>query len=401
MWTPPLIRNISILAVCQALFFMANTMLISTSPLVGLKLAPMHALATLPLGFQFLGSMVTALPASYLMRAIGRRLGLAFGCLFGIAAGLCAATAVMIESFALFLVASALYGFFSAFCQFYRFTASDAADRFDTTGRARPRAISLVLAGGIVAAILGPETAKLTKDLVDGSLFAGCYFSIAALAMISAACVLSLDLPRMGEAQFDGPVRSAWEIFRQPMAITALFSAIAAYLTMNLIMTATPLAMQVEGHLFESTAFVIQWHVLGMFAPSFFTGALIARFGEYRMIGAGAILLLGAVVINLSGVQLFHFATALGLLGIGWNFMFIGGTTLLTRSYAPAEKAKAQGVNDLLLFSAVAMSASASGALHDALGWQVMNIMVVPLLLGSLLLVIRQSGAAARNAAVS
>ncbi|MCB1970514.1 MAG: MFS transporter [Geminicoccaceae bacterium] len=401
MWSPPLIRNVSILAVCQAMFFMANTMLISTSPLVGLSLAPMHAMATLPLGFQFLGAMVTALPASYLMRAVGRRHGLAFGCLFGFAAGICAASAVMLESFLLFIGASALYGMFSAFCQFYRFTASDAADRSDPSGKARPRAISLVLAGGVVAAVLGPETAKLTKELVAGSLFAGCYFTIAGLALLSAVGLLALDLPRMSEARSERPARSALEIFRQPMAITAVVSAIVSYVTMNLIMTATPLAMQAEGHLFDNTAFVIQWHVLGMFVPSFFTGSLIGRFGEYRMIAAGALLLLVAVAVNLSGVHLIHFTLALGLLGIGWNFMFIGGTTLLTRCYEPSEKAKAQGMNDLLLFSMVAMSASASGALHDTVGWSVMNMLAIPLLLACLVLAWTQMGSAARKVAAS
>ena len=394
MWTRPLIKNVSILAACQAMFFMANTILISTSPLVGLKLAPSPIWTTFPLGVNFVGTMLTVVPASYLMRAVGRSYGLAAGCLLGIAAGVTGTYAIMAADFAIFIAASFLYGCFSAFCQFYRFTAADAADAGDKTGKARPRAISLVLAGGVVAAFLGPELAKLTKDAIPSATLAGCYVAIAALATLSGMALLALDRLKPVADHLDGSTRSALTIFRQPLARTALFSAIAAYLTMNLLMTATPLAMQHVGHLFESTAFVIQWHVLGMFAPSFFTGTLIARFGEHRLIAAGSLLLLAAVVVNLAGVALTHFTLALLLLGIGWNFMFIGGTTLLTHCYRPAEKAKAQGVNDLILFSMVALSATSSGALHHLIGWQNMNIAVLPLLIASLAMTLLRPGSA-------
>ena len=394
MWPPVLLRNVALLALCQAMFFMANTVLISTSPLVGLALAPDHMLATLPLGVQFIGATATAIPASHLMSIVGRRIGLAGGALLGVAAGAVGAWAVIDQSFAGFLLASLLYGCFSGFCQFFRFTAADAADHSDPTHQARPRAIALVLAGGVIAAFLGPLLATLSKDLIAQALFAGCYVAIAGLAVLTALLLAALDLPPPKKESREGPVRPAREIFRQPDAITALVSALAAYLSMNLLMTATPLAMRHEGHMFESTAFVIQWHVVGMFAPSFFTGSLIARFGEHRMIVAGTLFLLAAVAIDLSGVALPHFTMALLLLGIGWNFMFIGATTLLTRCYRPAEKAKAQGVNDLLLFSLVAISATSSGALHHALGWQFMNLAVLPLLAASLWLTLPGARAA-------
>lgn len=371
------------------MFFMANTILISTSALVGLALAPVELLATLPLGAQFLGSMCTTLPASYLMRAIGRRRGLACGCLLGVTAGALAATAVVIQSFLLFVAASLIYGGYSAFCQYYRFTAADAADAArsgveDTDRTTTGRAIALVMAGGVVAAVIGPELAKAAQDLVAGALFAGGYLIIALLGLVSLAALLCLDLPHRPEVELAGAVRPARVIFAQPAAITALLSAIVAYVVMNLLMTATPLAMRHEGHPFADTAFVIQWHVVGMFAPSFFTGSLIARFGEHRIVAAGAVLLLTAVGVNLAGVAVAHFTLGLLFLGLGWNFMFIGGTTLLTRCYRPAEKAKAQGINDLVLFSTVALSAFSSGALHQTIGWHVMNLAVLPLLLVSL-----------------
>lgn len=385
-------KNVGLLTLCQALFFMANTILISTSALVGLQLAPAPTMATLPLGFQFLAAMAMAMPASLLQRRFGRGRGLAIGTVFGLASGIVGAIALIGGNFLLFMFASVLYGLFSAFCQFYRFAAADAADR--ATGgdkKARARAISWVLAGGLVAAIAGPELAKLSKDWIDQALFAGCFVAISGLAVLSFLALSALDLPAVKEEAAAGKGRPLSVIFQQPDALVALLAAIVAYITMNLLMTATPLAMRHSGHIFESTAFVIQWHVVGMFAPSFFTGSIIGRFGEKRVIVAGIVFLTLSVFINMHGDSLVHFVAALALLGIGWNFAFIGGTSLLTRCYEPAEKAKVQGFNDLALFSCVAVSASSAGALHELLGWQSMNLAAIPALALVLILVLRPS----------
>ncbi len=383
MHTPSLARNVAILASCQAFFFMANTILITTSGLVGLQIAPHPALATVPLASQFLGTMLSTMPASLLMGRIGRRAGLIFGGFFGVAAGLVGAYGVIQASFPIFVAAGLLYGVFSAFSQYYRFTAADAADQSAAGDKlaARARAISLVMAGGLVAAFLGPELAKATQNLIPPFVFAGCYVVIACVALFATAALCFLDIPRDRPTSTDAPARALRLIVRQPDAITAFAAALVAYVTMNLLMTATPLAMLACGFAFADSATVIQWHVVGMFAPSFFTGSLIARFGAERMIAIGGLLMLGCIGINFAGIELANFIAALILLGLGWNFMFIGGTTLLTRAHRPSEKAKVQGFNDLCLFSAVTLSAAGSGALHEWLSWQPMNLAAVPLVL--------------------
>jgi len=383
-------NNVALLTLCQAMFFMANTILISVSPLVGLQLAPSPALATLPLGFQFLGAMAMAMPASLLQRRLGRGRGLSIGTVFGLAAGIVGTLAIWLGDFLLFIAASFGYGLFSAFCQYYRFAAADAADR--VTGgdsKARARAISWVLAGGLVAAIAGPELAKLSKDWIPAALFAGCFVAIAGLAILSFIALSCLDLPAVKAETSQGKGRPLAVIFQQPNALVALLAAIVAYVTMNLLMTATPLAMRHTGHVFESTALVIQWHVVGMFAPSFFTGSIISRFGERPVIVGGIGFLMSSVLINMSGDGLVHFVAGLALLGIGWNFAFIGGTTLLTRCYDAPEKAKVQGFNDLVLFSCVALSASSAGALHEMLGWHSMNLAAIPALALVLIMLLR------------
>ncbi len=382
MQTPSLVRNVAILAACQAFFFMANTILITTSGLVGLSIAPDPAMATLPLAAQFLGTMLATFPASLLMARVGRRGGLVLGGLFGIASGLLGAYAVVQASFPLFITAGLLYGVFAAFSQYYRFAAADAADlsaAVDKLG-ARARAIGLVMAGGLVAGFLGPELATATQNLVPPFVFAGCYLAIAVVALFATVTLAFLDLPMVEGRSSEAP-RHLLEIVRQPTALTAFFAALVAYVTMNLLMTTTPLAMLACGFAFADSATVIQWHVVGMFAPSFFSGWLIGRFGVERMIATGGLLMVACIAINLAGIAFGHFLGSLFLLGLGWNFMFIGGTTLLTRAHRPSEKGKVQGFNDLCLFSAVTVSAAASGALHEWLSWQPMNLAALPLVL--------------------
>ncbi len=394
MWNAALIRNVSILATCQAFFFMANTIQTTTSALVGLQIAPDPALATMPLAAQFVGNMVSTMPASLLMARIGRRLGLMLGSLFGVVSGLLATYAVVQASFPLFMLAGLLYGVFGAFGQYFRFTAADAADASTVADKvaARARAIALVMAGGVVAAILGPELAKATQNLLPPFVFAGCYVSLTTVALMCGVALAFLDLPLKAETASGEPARRLLQIVRTPRALTAFAAALVAYVTMNMLMTATPLAMLACGYAFADSAMAIQWHVVGMFAPSFFSGSLIARFGTERIIAVGGMLMLACIGINLAGIEIINFVLGLLLLGVGWNFMFIGGTTLLTQSYRPSEKAKVQGFNDFCLFTAVATSAALSGALHEWLGWQPMNVAALPLLLAVIALAVIRAG---------
>src|SRR5689334_9392992 len=376
---------------------MANSVVVSTSALVGLQYAPSQNLSTLALGSQALGTMLTTLPASLLMQRFGRQAGLAGGACLGIVAGLLATAAILRGDFWLFCLAGLVYGAFAAFGQYYRFTAADAADAATGGGAAptalRGRAIGWVMAGGAVAALAGPELAKRTRDLLAPVPFAGCFAAIVVLAALSALALALLRLPSPAPtAAQEEAARPVAEIIRQPRAVVAVLGSVVAYVIMNVLMTATPLAMIACGHDFADSAFVIQWHVLGMFAPSFVAGHLIARLGVTRVMAIGLGLLLACILTNLTGLSVAHFAAGLFLLGVGWNFLFVGGTPLLTTCHAPAEKAKVQGLNDLLIFATVTLSASLSGLLHHAIGWSAMNLAAIPALavVGVLLLLGRR-----------
>ncbi|HET6521013.1 MAG TPA: MFS transporter, partial [Geminicoccaceae bacterium] len=260
---------------------------------------------------------------------------------------------------------------------FYRFAAADAADE-----AFRGRAISYVLAGGVLAAVLGPELAKATRELLAPILFAGCFLAVAGLGLATLLVLCFVTIPRPGAEERRGSGRPLGRIARQPAFAVAALAAMVAYGVMSLVMTATPLAMVACGLGFDDAAFVIQWHVLGMYAPSFFSGHLVGRFGAPNMIVAGALLIFACVGVNLSGVELVQFWAGLVLLGLGWNFMFVGATTLVTTTYAPAEKAKVQALNDFLMFGTVAAAALSSGALQQLIGWTAVNLAVIaPLLL--------------------
>lgn len=369
-------RNVGLLALCQALFTTANAVVITSSALAGQQLAPESGLATLPLSLQFVATMVAIAPASFVMRRIGRRAGFAIGAGCGVLSGILGCIGILAGWFWLFCLAGLVYGGFIGFAQYYRFAAADAA-----SPRFRPRAIAYVLAGGVVAAFAGPELAKATRELLAPVLFAGCYLTIAALALTTFALLPLVRIPASAEAHA-GPSRPLREIARQPNFVVALLGGMVGYGAMALVMTATPLAMIACAHPFGAAAFVIQWHILGMFAPSLVTGRLIDRFGVIRIMLVGCGLLLGAIAVGLSGIELTRFWAALTLLGVGWNFVFVGATTLLTTTYRPAEKAKVQAANDLAVFSTVALASLSSGALHHLLGWTAVNLAVlVPLLL--------------------
>jgi len=369
----PTAKNVILLALCQALGMSCSALIITVTALIGNTLAPDKSLVTLPLALQFLTMMSSAAPASFLMRRFGRRAGFSLGALLGCAAGLLGMQAIFAGSFIQFCFSSILFGAFAAHVQFYRFAAADtASDTF------RSRAISLVLAGGVLSAFLGPELAKWSLDLFAPVLYAGGYLCIGVLALTSLVLLQFIEIPRPGKVERGKSGRPLLVIARRPDFAVAVLCAMVGYGAMNLVMTATPLAVVAHNHTFESAALVIQWHVVGMYLPSFFTGHLIHRFGVLTILALGAVLVLGCVAVNLAGTEVIHFWVGLILLGLGWNFMFLGGTNLLTESYRPEERAKAQALNEFLVFGTVTCTALLSGALYNVFGWQAVNIGVVP-----------------------
>lgn len=369
-------KNVVALAACQGLLFTNNSILITVNALAGYALASNKALATLPVTAYFVGSALGALPLSFLMKRHGRRAGFTLGAVFAILGSLICATAVYSGSFWLLCFGVLVLGLYFAAGQYYRFAAADSvAPDF------KSQAISLVLAGGIVGGFLGPETSKLTKDLLTGHAYAGAYFSLVGFALLSILVLRWLDIPALSEADRKDAGRPLGAIARQPAFFIAVLCGTVSYGVMNLLMTATPLAMVACEHPFGDAAFVIQWHIVGMFAPSFFTGALIQRVGLMPVLLAGVALNIACVATALSGLDVMHFWLALVLLGVGWNFMFVGATTLLTESHTPAERAKVQGVNDAAIFVTMAASSLSAGALFTLQGWQTMNVLAVPFLL--------------------
>ena len=372
-------RNVVLLSICLALMMSATSLMIATSPLIGMSLASSEGWATLPLACVFIGSLLSVFPASFLMKFVGRRGGFVVGLILGIIGACIATMAILGQNFYLFCVGSLTIGFFNGFGQFYRFAAADVA-----TEAYRSRAISWVMAGGVVAAFLGPNLANWSSNWISDYPFAGSYASLILIYGLSIIlmCWIRIPLPTVLERGSTG--RRLAEITVQPIFVVAVLGAITAYGIMNLIMTSTPIAMIKTGHTFSQTAFVFQWHVFGMYAPSFFTGYLIKKFGVTRVMMTGLALIFCCVLVSLQGQSLSNFWAALLLLGLGWNFVFIGSTTLVTESYTPSEKAKTQGLNDFMVWSIVAITALSSGWLHQWAGWKMMNILALPALFISL-----------------
>lgn len=371
-------RNVLLLAICQALYMSGTSLVLTVTALAGASLTPHQLLATLPLSLQFIATMATTIPASMLMRRFGRRTGFALGATVGIAGGVISALALLWGSFVLFCIGGAMFGVLNGFAVFYRFAAADTADP-----AFRAKAISLVMAGGVVASFIGPNLAKYGAGAISGTVYAGSFAALAVLHLLALLLLSRIDIPNPTSAERAATGASWAVILRRPAFLVAMFAAVAGYASMNLVMTATPLSMVGHHHPFDHAATVIQWHVFAMFAPSFFTGHLIARFGVHRIIMAGAALILACVGINLSGTDYPHYIASLVLLGVGWNFMFIGATTLLTTTHDAAEKAKVQGLNEFAIFTAVAIASLASGAVQHELGWAFVNLVVAPLVLGA------------------
>ncbi len=366
-------RNVALLVACQALCNTLTTVMLATSALAGYHLAVNKGLATLPHAVQWVATMAMAIPAAMLMRRWGRKGAFAFGALFGIAGGLIGAWALYIGDFWVFASATVMTGCFAAFAQHYRFAAAEAAPL-----EWRSRAISFVVGGGLIAAFVGPEIAKLTKDAVAGHVFAGAYVAIAAIPIFLIAVLMFVQFPPSAEPRHGAAGRPVARIVGQPAFIVAVLSSVIGWGTMVFLMTATPIAMITSGHTFSDAAFVVQWHVFGMFAPSFFTGWLITRFGVLNIMLCGLILGLAAVGAGLSGTTVTQFWLTNVCVGMGWNFLFVGGTTLLTETYRPEEKSKSQGLNDFLVFGGVAVFSFTAGYIQANFGWYMVNLFVVP-----------------------
>jgi predicted MFS family arabinose efflux permease len=368
-------RTVLLLAGCQALAMSSMSVLATTSAIVGQMLAADKALSTLPVALQMTGMMLATIPAALLMARIGRRGGFWTGTALGASGGLVAGAGVWAVSFPLFCLGTFMIGGSNGFAQQYRFAAAELADE-----RFRSKAISLVLAGGVISGTFGPEAAKWSRDLFDPIQFAGCFVMIVVLQLAAAALLSTVHLPPPPpRGSLRGAGRPLGEIIRQPLFVVALLAGMIGYAVMAMVMTATPIAMIGCGFHFSDAAFVIQWHILGMYAPSFFTGHLIARFGLTAILLTGAALLLACCGINLAGIAEGNFWAANVLLGIGWNFLFVGATTLLTRTYRPEERAKVQALNDFMIFGTSTVSAFSSGALLAGFGWKMVQLTGLPL----------------------
>jgi MFS family permease len=365
-------RNVALLAGCQALLLCNGVTLIAVNGLAGARLAPTPALATLTVTGYVIGTALTTLPASAFMKRHGRRAGFMLGGLLGILGGITCAIAVMIGSFWLLCLGTLCAGTYNAFGLQYRFAAADMAP-----ADWKPKAISLTLAGGIAGGFIGPWAGKLTRDLWAVE-FAATYATLSVFAAAALMIASRLRVPDMVTAGQSGTGRKFADIARQPAFIVAVLAAALGYGTMNLLMAATPLAMDICGLPFADAAFVLQWHVLGMYAPSFFTGSLIKRFGVLSVLMAGVVLMALCIALALSGISLMHFWGALLLLGVGWNFLYIGGTSLLTETYRPEERARVQGSNDFLVFGVQAVSSVSAGALVLGGGWAQLNLYAIP-----------------------
>jgi len=363
-------RNLWLLAVLQGLFLTNNVTFIAINGLVGLSLAPQAWMATLPVMAYVVGGALCTGPVAWTQMRYGRRTGFQLGLVMALASALMCAWAAHIQNFWLLCLATLVAGYYQANGQLYRFAAAELA-----APDAREKAVSLVMAGGLIGAVLGPNLASRTREL--GSLpFVGAYLALAVVAVLAMVLMATLRFPPVPPRK-EGPYRGRplAQVMRQPVFIVAAGASALGYGVMNLLMAATPLAMQQCGLPFSDAAFVLEWHVIGMFAPGFFTGHLIRRFGVLNIMGVGVVLNLACVAIALAGQELHHFTLALFLLGVGWNFLFTGGTTLSLSAYTPEEKDRAQGAINFLVFSVMALSSFSSGVLvSTAQGWNWLNL---------------------------
>jgi MFS family permease len=378
-------RNAIILAVAQALAGGNNVVLIATGAIVGAMLAPDRSLATVPVSIYVVGMWMGALPRGWIARHYGRQASFFVGTGFGVLAGLFNCAAVVTASFTLLCIGALCTGFYAAVHQSYRFAAADtASDLF------RPKAISWVMVGGIFAGLFGSQLVIATKDLWQPYLFAGSFIAQSAVALVSAAVLAMVKIPMLPAHIAANPGRPISEIARQPRFIAAVACGVGSYSMMNMVMTSAPLAMVDCNHSISEAALGIQWHILGMFVPSLFTGSLILRFGVERIVGAGLVLIMISAVVSISGISLWHFWIGLTVLGVGWNFAFVGATTMVTQCHRPEERNKVQSFNDFLVFGSMAIGSFSSGALLVNFGWAMVNNLVFPVILTAAALLLWQ-----------
>jgi MFS family permease len=367
-------RNALVLATGQALAGANNTVIVATGSILGVMLAPDKSLATLPVSTMVLGIWAGTLPLGFLAKRYGRRTAYASGAVCGALAGLVGYLAITRANFWLYLVATFLGGLYAASHMSYRFGAADTASK-----EFKPKAVAWVMAGGLFAAILGPQLVIFTKDMMPPYLFAVSYIGQGLFAVVAGLVILMfLRAPSTVEEPSTGRGRPLGEIMRQPRLIVAVVCGVASYALMNLMMTSAPLAMFDCGHSVTDAALGIQWHVFAMYAPSFFTGSLILRFGVARITAAGLIVLALSAVTGLAGITVAHFWTALILLGIGWNLAFVGATTMVVDCHRPEERNKVQAFNDFLIFGTMAGGSFVSGSMLAHFGWYLVNVVMFP-----------------------
>jgi MFS family permease len=360
-------RNLWLMVFAQGLFLTNNVVFIAINGLVGLALAPLGWMATLPVMGYVLGGALTTALAARMQATLGRKRSFQTGLVVALLSALVCFYAAITRNFYLLCAATVVAGYYNANASLYRFAAAELV----TTG-AKEKAVSWVLAGGLIGAIAGPNLAAATRSLMDVP-FAAAYLALSGVALLGLIVMAFVEFPPVPAKTSAGTGRPLGEIMRQPVFIVSAAAGALCYGVMNLLMAATPIAMQQCGLPFSDAAFVLEWHVIGMFAPGFFTGHLIKRFGALPIMAVGVLLNLGCIMIALSGVELHKFVTALFLLGLGWNFLFTGSTTLALQAFTPAEKDKAQGALNFFVFAALALSSFASGALVTTKGWQLLN----------------------------
>jgi MFS family permease len=364
--------NVARLAAAQALTGANSAVIFATGSIVGATLAPEISLATVPLSMFVVGLAAGTLPTGAISRAYGRRVAFIIGTGCGVLTGLLASFAILHGSFVLFCCATFLGGLYGAVSQSYRFAAADGA-----SAEYRPKALTWVMAGGVFAGVLGPQLVQWTMDIWPPYLFAFSFLVQAAVALIAMAILAGVDAPKPAPSDLHGG-RPLFEIVRQPRFIAAAICGIVSYPIMNFVMTSAPLAMQICGLSVTDSNFGIQWHIVAMYGPSFFTGALIARFGAPKIVAAGLLLEAGGATIGLTGITALHFWATLIVLGIGWNFGFVGASALVLETHRPQERNKVQAFNDFLVFGMMAVGSFSSGQVLASYGWSAVNLVVYP-----------------------
>ena len=368
-------RNLSLLVAAQALGGASPPIIISLGGLVGQQLSSNPTATTLPVSIYQLGLALSTLPAAWLMQRLGRRWAYVLGAVLGVVSGIIAARGIAQSDFVTFCIGTALAGFYAACVQSYRFAAADAVG----APHLQAKAISRIMVGGLIAAIIGPQVVIWTRDALPATPFAGSFYSQAALAALALPILLLLRLPAPQKQAIVGTARPLKVIAATPQFIEAAAAGVVSYGLMAFLMTAAPMAMVGCGHSVGEAALGIQWHVLAMFGPSFFTGRLIGRFGQRKITALGLVMIAASGLLALMGEGLSEFWGSLILLGVGWNFGFIGATAMLTACYTPAERTKVQALNDFLVFGTVAIASFGSGQLLHSVGWSGINIGMQPL----------------------